>query len=98
MNSTSSMVAVDQLNSNIDKLIQACENLKQEKVSLKGANDLMEKTIQEQRTEIEELHGQIEMLKMAKSLAVADGKTTDAKLKINELVREIDKCISLLNK
>jgi len=58
----------------------------------------MEKTIGEQQDQIKELHGQIEMLKMAKSLAVADGETTDAKLKINELVREIDKCISLLNK
>ena len=92
------MATVEQVNSNIDRLIQVCEDLKGEKRSLSEANGLMEKTITEQQAEIKELHEQIEMLKMAKSLAVADGKNTDAKLKINELVREIDKCISLLNK
>ena len=92
------MATVEQVNSNIDRLIQVCEDLKGEKTSLSEANNLMEKTIAEQQAEIKQLHEQIEMLKMAKSLAVADGKNTDAKLKINELVREIDKCISLLNK
>jgi len=92
------MALVEKVNSNIDRLIQTCEDLKSDKASLNDANQLMEKTISEQQDQIKELHGQMEMLKMAKSLAVADGKTTDAKLKINELVREIDKCISLLNK
>jgi len=92
------MAVVEQVNSNVDRLIQVCDDLKSERVSLNDANQLMEKTIGEQQDQIKELHGQIEMLKMAKSLAVADGETTDAKLKINELVREIDKCISLLNK
>ncbi|MFT7614557.1 MAG: archaellum component FlaC [Parvicellaceae bacterium] len=92
------MALVEKVNSNIDRLIQTCEDLKSDKVSLNDANQLMEKTINEQQDQIKELHGHMEMLKMAKSLAVADGKTTDAKLKINELVREIDKCISLLNK
>lgn len=35
-------------------------------------------------------------LKLAKSLSGA-GENTEAKLKINELVREIDKCIALLH-
>jgi hypothetical protein len=35
---------------------------------------------------------------MAKSLGGDSEKNTEMKLKINELVREIDKCISLLNK
>ncbi|MDG1261061.1 MAG: hypothetical protein P8H59_10060 [Flavobacteriales bacterium] len=39
----------------------------------------------------------IKTQKIAKSLNGGDEKT-DAKLKINELVREIDKCIALLHK
>ncbi len=92
------MATTQQLNANIDKLIQVCENLKQEKTVLGNAKTMLEKTVEDQQGEIRELHRQIEMLKMAKSLAGTEGKTTDAKLKINELVREIDKCISLLNK
>ena len=37
------------------------------------------------------------VLKLAKSIAGMEGKNTEVKLKINELVREIEKCISLVN-
>ena len=94
----SSPLVVEEVKANIEKIIGICEELRGRNVALKEANGLLEKTVNEQQGEIKELHGTIEMLKMAKSLAVSDGKTTDAKLKINELVREIDKCISLLNK
>ena len=40
----------------------------------------------------------LEDLKFAKSLAGANEDSHEAKIKINRLVREIDKCISLLNK
>ncbi len=94
----SSPLIVEEVKANIERVIGICDELRGRNVSLKEANGLLEKTVNEQQGEIKELHRTIEMLKMAKSLAVADGKTTDAKLKINELVREIDKCISLLNK
>ncbi|HAE31770.1 MAG TPA: hypothetical protein DCF89_11700 [Flavobacteriales bacterium] len=89
---------VEEVKANVERIIGICDELRKSKSGLLDANALLEQTIKEQQEEIKELHGTIEMLKMAKSLAVADGKTTDAKLKINELVREIDKCISLLNK
>lgn len=38
------------------------------------------------------------VLKMANSLKGDGEETTSAKRRINELVREIDKCIALLNK
>ena len=48
---------------------------------------------------INQLKEQIKMLKLAKQI---DGnevkKSKDVKLMINEMVREIDKCITLLNK
>jgi hypothetical protein len=62
--------------------------------------------------EIKRLHEQINLLtisnqdmakknedlKFANSLAGANEDSHEAKIKINRLVREIDKCISLLNK
>lgn len=50
------------------------------------------------KKELDELRHKYDVLKMAKSL---DGETEnkkDLKLKINEMVREIDRCIALLNK
>jgi hypothetical protein len=40
----------------------------------------------------------VEDFRFAKSLAGANGDSHEAKIKINRLVREIDKCISLLNR
>lgn len=45
-----------------------------------------------------DLSKKVEDLKFAMSLAGTGGDTHEAKIKINRLVREIDKCISLLNK
>ena len=45
------------------------------------------------------LNDQLKMLKLASQLDGNEvGSTTDVKLMINEMVREIDKCIALLNK
>ena len=46
----------------------------------------------------QDLSKKVEDLIFAKSLAGVEEDTHEAKIKINRLVREIDKCISLLNK
>ena len=50
----------------------------------------------EQKEKIKQLEEKIKLLKLAKTLENKEGNV-EAKLKINELVREIDKCIGLLN-
>ena len=67
--------------------IQQYQNEIQE---LKSINEQHQKTINE-------LKDKIKLLKIAKSTEKKEG-TVDAKLKINEMVREIDKCIGLLNR
>jgi hypothetical protein len=37
------------------------------------------------------------VLKLAKTISGLEGGNTEVKLKINELVREINKCIALVN-
>ena len=46
----------------------------------------------------QDLSKKVEDFKFAKSLAGESEDSHEAKIKINRLVREIDKCISLLNK
>ena len=50
----------------------------------------------EQKAEILKLTDQYKILKLSKTLETKEG-AVEAKAKINELVREIDKCIGLLN-
>lgn len=59
----------------------------------------LNETIDEQKNLIKELEEKISIIKLAKATGSEDGeKNTEVKLKINEMVREIDKCLSLLNK
>ncbi len=52
--------------------------------------------IERQETTVRSLEEKIKTLKIAKTIETKEG-TVEAKLKINELVREIDRCIGLLN-
>lgn len=61
------------------------------------------KILDEEKTnlqnEINQLQEQVKLLKLAKQLEGDSVKDTkEVKLKINEMVREIDKCIALMNK
>ena len=51
------------------------------------------------KSKINELNEQIKLLKLASQIEGKEiGSNKDVKLMINEMVREIDKCIALLNK
>jgi predicted RNase H-like nuclease (RuvC/YqgF family) len=56
-----------------------------------------EKIINNQKQLINELQGKIKTVNIAKTLA-SRFEISDAKNRIGDLVREIDKCIDLLNK
>jgi hypothetical protein len=71
--------------------IQRADN----KRHIKEIDDLKQ-LISEQKNTIRELEEKIRLLRIAKTLETKEGNV-EAKLKINELVREIDKCIGLLN-
>ena len=73
------------------KMKAECQIFKEEKTRLDEQINLL--TISNQ-----DLFRKVEDLKFAKSLAGANEDSHEAKIKINRLVREIDKCISLLNK
>ena len=56
----------------------------------------LKKTISEQKNLIRQLEEKIKILRITKTIEAKEG-SAEAKLKLNELVREIDKCIGLLN-
>ncbi len=80
----------------LNKLTDQFEKMKQDNQRLLEENKLLNKTIIDNNTIVTNLKDQIQKVKLAKSIKLEDGQV-DAKLKINELVREIDKCIGLLN-
>jgi phage shock protein A len=51
--------------------------------------------LEKKLTETEEKYNK---MKLAKTIVAADDDTHDARIKMNRIVREIDKCIALLNR
>ena len=82
----------------VKQIIAKHEALKQEKYQLHGKIGDLEKTINQMRQENSLLQQKYENLKLAKMLIASDDENKDAKNRIQKLVREIDKCIALLNK
>jgi len=82
----------------VRQMIANHEKLKQEKHQLLGRIGDLEETISQSRQENRVLEQKYENLKLAKMLIVSEDENKDAKNRIQKLVREIDKCIALLNK
>ena len=91
----------DQLISSIElkirNLIERQKTIKEENNYLKQQKEKITKTLEVQKSIITDLENKYRVLKVSKALEINTG-SQDVKKKITELVREIDKCISLLNK
>ena len=86
------------LESKIEKLVDLHHRTKKELSALKTQNTNLHQTLDQQKQAIKDLEEKGKVLKLSKSLSTSNETTTELKLKINELIREVDKCISLLNK
>jgi NADH dehydrogenase/NADH:ubiquinone oxidoreductase subunit G len=91
---------VANLEGKAQKLIHLHTKAQEENETLRRSNTEFQSKLQQKELEIKELEEKHQALKLANSLLENNEtqKTTDIKLKINELVREIDKSIALLNR
>jgi len=95
-----SLVA-DQLNSVLQKtarLIELCSALQEENDLLKLENQSVKTNLDGFKSKNADLEEKMRVLKLAKSIEGTSEKTLDIKQKINDFVREIDKCVVLLKK
>ena len=91
-------VLLDGFKVKLDKLINLNLRLKNEKLLLVEEQIQLKEQVRLLTLKNNELVKKEEDLKFAKSLLGAVDDSHEAKIKINRLVREIDKCIALLNK
>ena len=73
------------------------DELKKENVRLKMQLSEKETEIQMLKTELKESENRYTNLKMARMISVNDNEIRDTKQRLAKLVREVDKCIALLN-
>jgi len=80
------------------RLIALCNALQEENELLTAENKQTKLALEAARNKNLEQDEKIRLLKLAKSIEGTSEKTLDIKQKINEFVREIDKCVVLLKK
>jgi flagellar biosynthesis/type III secretory pathway chaperone len=61
-------------------------------------NDALQKEVQQKQSMINELEERNQKLALVKGILAESGNSDEARVKINRIVREIDKCIALLNR
>ena len=86
------------LNSKLDELLDKYINLKTEYTQLKTGNEAMKSQLQDRENRIRELEIKNERIKLSGALLGEGENATEARRKITELVREIDRCVALLNR
>ncbi|MCY1511580.1 hypothetical protein D9M68_460110 [compost metagenome] len=89
---------LDQVLQKTSRLIALCRALQEENELLREENRQTKQALELAKMRGSELDEKIRVLKLAKSIEGTSEKTLDIKQKINEFVREIDKCVVLLKK
>lgn len=83
---------------NVQRLFQEYEQLKTKNKSLEANVAALRNDIGMLQEEKAGLERENENIKLANHILAGNDKDGEAKRKLNKLVREIDKCIALLNK
>ncbi len=89
---------VDSLKEKILILLTNYKTIKEENNKLKINNKELSEKLKQNKKETFELEEKYNNIKLAKTLISGSEDTHEAKLKVNRIVREIDKCIALLNR
>jgi predicted nuclease with TOPRIM domain len=89
---------VASLEQKVDLLLMRYQALKDELKSVKDEKSSLNDQLQASAEKLADLQVRYDSLKLAKTLELTQGDAHEAKLKINQMVREIDKCIALLNR
>lgn len=86
------------LNRKLDELLNRYNNLRTEVAELKNGNEGLKTMLQDRDVKIKELEIKYERVKLSGALLGEGENALEAKKKITELVREIDRCVALLNR
>jgi len=81
----------------IDTIVSMLEESEKERERLQKEKSQLSEQIKLKTTAFEELERRYENLKLAKAILGSGENSHEARIKVNRIVREIDKCIALLN-
>ncbi len=86
------------LNRKLDELLDRYNNIGTELQKIKNVNEALVSKLQDRDERIKELEIKYERIKLSGALLGEGENASEAKRKMTELVREIDRCVALLNR
>ena len=87
-----------QLQTRIRQVVELYQKERTENEQLKKKSNELEERLKLDDNRLIDLEEKYNKLKISKALIASSNDVHDAKLKVNRMVREIDKCIALLNR
>ena len=88
---------INSIENKLNNLLSAYQKEKEINLNLSQENIRLLTEIKQKSSEIDDLKDKIKLMSISKSVDVSEGDIRQTKLKINEYIREIDKCIAQLN-
>lgn len=88
---------LDFIKQRVSRLQKRNLTLEENNAALKEKNTVLQLQLQEAKKLIGELEAQKKLLKIMNGISQDPRARQEAKLKINEFIKEIDKCIALMN-
>ena len=82
----------------VEQVIRVAEGLRVDNEQLQQQIDELSAQLRAKSQEMEVLELKFQSLKLAKTLTPSPEDVKTAKLQVNRMVREVDKCIALLNR
>lgn len=92
-----SHIIIGRLKNHIEQIISKYELAVSDNVALRGELDNCKKELEEKTGRIKDLEKKIEEKQLAGAFTASSEDVKEAKRRIGKIVREIDKCISMLN-
>jgi septal ring factor EnvC (AmiA/AmiB activator) len=89
---------IQNLRKKVEVLMSLYEKAKAERDRLREENKSLHEIVKTKEKEISKFEDKLNKVKLAKMIAATTEDSHEARLKINRIVREIDRCIGLLNK
>ncbi|WP_418560695.1 hypothetical protein [Rikenella microfusus] len=98
MTEISELNLVERVERNIERVLAQNAELREANAGLAAENARLEAVTAAQASEIESLRTQLDRLLLRKSVTDVAGGVRAAKVRINRLLKDVDRCIALMNK
>ena len=89
---------IKELTENVEQLLDVATQLKQENQKLRVLVGIERTANDNKKLQIAELENSITAITISKSISEIAGTPRQAQIKINNLIKQIDRCIALINK